>query len=136
MQERALQFHIQCGPGDVGGYCVLPGDPGRCRSIAQRLEGAVHVRTNREFETWTGSLLGEKVSVVSTGIGGPSAEERWPTRGTHLCVSGGYLRRSAWMSTARERGGSRCEWTSLGRTPHQYPLSTGDSGGRRASCRH
>ena len=73
MQERALQFHIQCGPGDVGGYCVLPGDPGRCRSIAQRLEGAVHVRTNREFETWTGSLLGEKVSVVSTGIGGPSA---------------------------------------------------------------
>ena len=73
MQGRALQFHIQCGPGDVGGYCVLPGDPGRCRSIAQRLEGAVHVRTNREFETWTGSLLGEKVSVVSTGIGGPSA---------------------------------------------------------------
>lgn len=60
MQERALQFHIQCGPGDVGGYCVLPGDPGRCRSIAQRLEGAVHVRTNREFETWTGSLLGRR----------------------------------------------------------------------------
>ena len=56
MQERALQFHIQCGPGNVGGYCVLPGDPGRCRSIAQRLEGAVHVRTNREFETWTGSM--------------------------------------------------------------------------------
>ena len=89
MQERALQFHIQCGPGDVGGYCVLPGDPGRCRSIAQRLEGAVHVRTNREFETWTGSLLGEKVSVVSTGIGGPSAAiamEELANLGTHTFV--------------------------------------------------
>ena len=41
--------------------------------IAQRFDGAVHVKTNREFETSTGELLGERVSVVSTGIGGPSA---------------------------------------------------------------
>ena len=72
-KERAVQFHIQCAQGDVGKYCNLPGDPGRCRAIAQRFDGAVHVKTNREFETWTGELLGERVSVVSTGIGGPSA---------------------------------------------------------------
>ena len=24
-----VQFHIQCAPGDVGRYCILPGDPGR-----------------------------------------------------------------------------------------------------------
>ena len=72
-KERAVQFHIQCAQGDVGKYCILPGDPGRCRAIAQRFDGAVHVKTNREFETWTGELLGERVSVVSTGIGGPSA---------------------------------------------------------------
>ena len=34
---------------------------------------SAHVRTNREFTTYTGTLLGEQVSVVSTGIGGPSA---------------------------------------------------------------
>ena len=72
-KERSVQFHIQCSQGDVGKYCILPGDPGRCRAIAQRFDGAVHVKTNREFETWTGELLGERVSVVSTGIGGPSA---------------------------------------------------------------
>ena len=31
------------------------------------------VQSNREYTTYTGTLLGEKVSVCSTGIGGPSA---------------------------------------------------------------
>ena len=73
MTEREIQYHIQCAPGDVGRYCILPGDPGRCKAIAQYFDDPVHVITNREYETWTGTLLGEKVSVVSTGIGGPSA---------------------------------------------------------------
>ena len=73
MQERELQYHIQCAPGDVGRYCILPGDPGRCEKIAAWFDGPVHVSTNREYVTYTGTLLGEKVSVVSTGIGGPSA---------------------------------------------------------------
>ena len=71
--ERQRQFHIDCVQGDVGRYCILPGDPGRCESIARYFEDAVHVRTNREYTTYTGKLLGETVSVVSTGIGGPSA---------------------------------------------------------------
>ena len=69
MTEREIQYHIQCAPGDVGRYCILPGDPGRCKAIAQYFDDPVHVITNREYETWTGTLLGEKVSVVSTGIG-------------------------------------------------------------------
>ena len=72
-QTREKQFHIQCAEGEVGSYCILPGDPGRCEAIAQHFDSPVHVRTNREYVTWTGLLLGEKVSVVSTGIGGPSA---------------------------------------------------------------
>jgi uridine phosphorylase len=31
------------------------------------------VKQNREYNTYTGTLMGERVSVVSTGIGGPSA---------------------------------------------------------------
>lgn len=67
------QYHINCLPGDVGRYCLLPGDPGRCEKIAAYFDNPVHVITNREYNTWTGTLLGEKVSVCSTGIGGPSA---------------------------------------------------------------
>ena len=73
MQEREVQFHIQCGPGQVGKYCILPGDPGRCQAIAQYFDDPVHVQTNREYVTYTGTLDGVKVSVTSTGIGGPSA---------------------------------------------------------------
>ena len=73
MIEHEKQFHIQCGPGDVGRYCILPGDPGRCAKIAKYFDNPVRVMVNREYETWTGTLLGEKVSVTSTGLGGPSA---------------------------------------------------------------
>lgn len=73
MEERERQYHIQCAAGDVGRYCILPGDPGRCQAIAACFDSPVHVAYNREFNTYTGTLLGEKVSVCSTGIGGPSA---------------------------------------------------------------
>ena len=73
MQETGRQFHIHCRKGDVGRYVFLPGDPGRCQAIAAHFEDAHHVTMNREYNIYTGQLLGQKVSVCSTGIGGPSA---------------------------------------------------------------
>ena len=73
MQELERQFHIDCTPEDVGRYCILPGDPGRVPAIAAYFEDAKKVAYNREFQVWTGTLLGEKVTACSTGIGGPSA---------------------------------------------------------------
>ena len=73
MQEKEKQFHIHCAPGDVGRWCILPGDPGRCAAIAQYFDNARQVAQNREYNVYTGTLLGEAVSVCSTGIGGPSA---------------------------------------------------------------
>jgi len=73
MQELEKQFHIQCVEGDVGRYVILPGDPGRSEKIAALFDDAKQVAYNREFNIYTGTLLGEKVSVCSTGIGGPSA---------------------------------------------------------------
>lgn len=67
------QYHLQCTPGEVGGYVLLPGDPGRVEPIASLLDEAWPVARNREFTTWSGTLGGVLVSVVSTGIGGPSA---------------------------------------------------------------
>ena len=72
-EQRTLQFHIHCAPGDVGRYCILPGDPGRCASIAAYFDNPKQIAYNREFNLYTGTLLGEPVSVCSTGIGGPSA---------------------------------------------------------------
>ncbi len=73
MQDIGMQFHIHCKPGDVGRYVFLPGDPGRCEAIAALFENPIHVGMNREYNVYTGYLMGEKVSVCSTGIGGPSA---------------------------------------------------------------
>ena len=73
MQELERQYHIHCAPGEVGRYVILPGDPGRCASIAAYFDDAKLIAQNREYTTYTGTLLGVPVSVCSTGIGGPSA---------------------------------------------------------------
>ena len=67
------EYHIGVGKGDVGEYVILPGDPKRCKKIAEYFDDAKLVGDSREFVTYTGTLNGVKVSVTSTGIGGPSA---------------------------------------------------------------
>lgn len=71
--EVGLQYHLQTRPGDVGRYVIMPGDPKRCEKIARHFDNPVLVADSREYITYTGYLDGEKVSVTSTGIGGPSA---------------------------------------------------------------
>ena len=73
MQKHEMQFHIHCKEGDVGRYCILPGDPGRCEKIAAYFDHSFFFNDTATTEIYTGTLLGEKVSVCSTGIGGPSA---------------------------------------------------------------
>lgn len=70
MVER--QPHIQCAPGDVAPFVLLPGDPGRIDAIAAQLDRWEPVACNREYRTITGTFRGMPVSATSTGIGGPS----------------------------------------------------------------
>ena len=72
-EKPGKQYHIGVGKEDIGEYVILPGDPGRCAKIAKFFDNAVKVEQNREYVTYTGYLNGTKVSVCSTGIGGPSA---------------------------------------------------------------
>ncbi len=72
LSSHEKQYHIGVGLGDVGKYCIVPGDPGRCEKIAAMLDEPYHVNTNREYNIWNGKLNGETVTVCSTGIGGPS----------------------------------------------------------------
>ncbi len=72
-EDPSKQYHIQVGKGDVGRYVILPGDPKRCEKIARHFTDAKLIADSREYITYTGYLDGVKVSVTSTGIGGPSA---------------------------------------------------------------
>jgi uridine phosphorylase len=68
------QYHIGLGPGELAEYILLPGDPDRTARIATRLDSIELERRNREFATVTGSYRGQRISVISTGIGTDNVE--------------------------------------------------------------
>lgn len=68
-----VMYHVNLKEGDVGKYCILVGDPGRCEKVANFFDESEFVTSNREFTTYRGKLDGVDVCVTSTGIGGPSA---------------------------------------------------------------
>ena len=128
MQEREIQYHINCGPKDMGHYCILPGDPGRCEAIASHFDHSVFVGSNREYTIYTGTLLGEKVSIVSTGIGGPSAAiamEELANLGAHTFIRigtcGGIHTEVHSGDLVVATGAVRMEGTSREYAPTEYP---------------
>ncbi len=68
------QYHIALRPGDVAEYVLLPGDPDRTARIATRLESIELERRHREFASVTGMYRGQRVSIISTGIGADNVE--------------------------------------------------------------
>ncbi len=72
-KDAEMMYHTHLRKGDIGKYVFLPGDPFRTDLIASFLDDAKEIAHNREHKTWTGYLNGEKVSVVSTGMGCASA---------------------------------------------------------------
>ena len=128
MQKEEVQFHIRCKAGDVGRYCILPGDPGRCAAIAAWFDGAEQVSRNREFTVYTGTLAGERVSVCSTGIGGPSAAiamEELIAIGAHTLIRVGTCGGMALPVRAGDviiaTGAIRMEGTSREYAPIEFP---------------
>lgn len=122
------QYHTQVGPGDVGGYVIMPGDPKRCAKIAEYLTDAKLVADSREFVTYTGSLDGVKVSVTSTGIGGPSASiamEELSRCGAHTFIrvgtSGGMQEDVQGGDLVIATGAIRMEGTSKEYAPIEFP---------------
>ena len=74
MEKTEIMYHIGLGKEDIKGakYAILPGDPGRVPKIAACLTDAKKIAVNREYTSYLGTLEGEKVLVMSTGMGGPS----------------------------------------------------------------
>lgn len=128
MEVNNVQYHINLKDGDAGKYCILPGDPGRCEKIAKYFENPVKVGQNREYTTYSGTLLGEKVSVCSTGIGGPSASiaiEELTAVGVHTFVRvgtcGGINTKVLPGDCVIATGAIRMEGTSREYAPIEYP---------------
>lgn len=72
MNEKTM-FHINISQSQGAEYAIMPGDPARVELIAKYLDDAAPLAHNREFTSFAGMLEGERVIVMSTGIGGPSA---------------------------------------------------------------
>ena len=68
------QYHIGLGPGELAEYILLPGDPDRTARIGSRFDSIELEQRHREFATVTGTYRGQRVSVVSTGIGTDNVE--------------------------------------------------------------
>lgn len=66
------QYHIDCKPGDVASYVLVPGDPQRVGKIASLWDSSREVANHREYHTMTGEYKGVPLSCTSTGIGGPA----------------------------------------------------------------
>ena len=122
------QYHTGVGPEDIGKYVIMPGDPKRCAKIAAYLDHPVLVADSREFITYTGALDGVKVSVTSTGIGGPSATiaiEELSKCGAHTFLRvgtcGGMQEDVLGGDLVIANGAVRMEGTSREYAPIEYP---------------
>ncbi len=128
MLPEELQFHIKCKKGDIGKYVILTGDPQRTDQIAEYYEDPVLVANNREYRIFTGKLCDEKVSVCSTGIGGPStaiAVEELCKCGAEFMIRigtcGGINTKVEGGHVVIPTGAIRQEGTTLQYVPAEYP---------------
>ncbi len=126
--EQGLEYHVKVNSDMIGKYVIMPGDPKRCAVIAQHLDDAELVADSREFATYTGYLDGERVSVTSTGIGGPSAAialQELVHAGAHTFIRvgtcGGMQLEVTGGDVVVATGAVRMEGTSKEYAPIEYP---------------
>ncbi len=129
-KENGKMWHIDVDSNDIGKYVILPGDPFRTDLIAGFLDDAKLVAHKREHKTWTGTLDGVKVSVTSTGMGGPSAAiavEELIGAGAHTFIRLGTAGRVSEESKSVDLDGILCqaairdEGTTINYVPIEYP---------------
>ncbi len=74
MENKDVMYHIGLSKKDIekAKYAILPGDPGRVPEIAEQLANPKPLKVHREYTSYLGEIAGEKVLVMSTGMGGPS----------------------------------------------------------------
>lgn len=59
--------------GTIADYVIFSGDPWRVEMVKKYLDHPQKIAFMREFNTYTGTYKGVRITVTSTGIGAPSA---------------------------------------------------------------
>ncbi|MDX9724983.1 MAG: nucleoside phosphorylase [Bacteroidales bacterium] len=62
-------FHLHLLPGDISDKIIIVGDPGRVDMLSTLFDEIRITKQNREFRTVTGSIQGNEITVISSGIG-------------------------------------------------------------------
>lgn len=126
MAKRMM--HVGLCAGDVGGYVLLPGSPERAVRLASYLEDPKEMAYFREYQTFTGLLEGERVSITSTGMGGPSvaiAVEELRECGAHTMIRVGTCQSTSPKVHKGElvlpNGAVRMEGVANHYAPLEYP---------------
>ncbi|HHX63085.1 MAG TPA: uridine phosphorylase [Epulopiscium sp.] len=121
-------YHIGLDNSHGAKYAILPGDPGRVEKIASYLDNAKYIGTNREYTTWLGEIEGEKVLVMSTGMGGPSTAigvEELVMTGVETFIRigtcGGMATKVIGGDLVIANGAIRAEGTSREYVPIEFP---------------
>ncbi len=62
-------FHLHLKPENLADNVILVGDQGRVEMVSKYFDNIEFKIQNREFKTHTGTYNGQRISVLSTGIG-------------------------------------------------------------------
>ncbi len=127
MEEKKM-MHLNISKDQIGQYVFLPGSVERAALIAKYFDNPVKIAQHREFLTYTGTLDGVKVTVTSTGIGGPSAAIA--VEELYECGAHTMMRIGSCASTSPKvrigdvvipNGAVRMEGTGLHYLPMEFP---------------
>ena len=69
INQRGAVYHINLRPEELADTVLLVGDPARTDKVAQFFDTIEIRQEHREFKSITGTIKGERVTVLSTGIG-------------------------------------------------------------------
>ncbi|MCD0456220.1 nucleoside phosphorylase [Chryseobacterium sp. LC2016-27] len=69
LNEDGSVYHLNLLPEDIANKIILVGDPDRVPKVSKYFDKVEVKKNKREFYTHTGTLRGERISVMSTGIG-------------------------------------------------------------------
>lgn len=69
LNEDGSVYHLNLLPEDIADKIILVGDPDRVAKVSTYFDTVEIKKNKREFYTHTGTLRGERITVMSTGIG-------------------------------------------------------------------
>jgi uridine phosphorylase len=69
LDKRGAIYHLGVRPDEIAPTVLLVGDPDRVKVVSRHFDTIEFEWQHREFITHTGFIAGQRVSVISTGIG-------------------------------------------------------------------